>query len=572
MPKGEQSVTLYAPRIFVLLSLALILLAGCGPAPVAPAASPPPVASAVVLGDGRTPDLPAIRAEQERRRVALASAPFILLRPGLDPRLDAAQRAAAAEARVQEAARSASGQHQLAEVMAVGEARAGDLPAALAARCPPNACTRVLVYVYPTNTSLTAVVDASAQVLDVQSLAAGQPEIPRELAELATQIAVSSPETATALGVPPTETMALAYASATKTNVVGTPCERSQHLCVSPVFTWGSQALWVIVDLTDLRLVGAATWTAQGQSAQRRDVSEATLQDAAIAPLCDTPQAIDRAGWRASYLLTSSDGLELRDVSFQGRPLLASAKIVDWHVGYTAGSDGRRVGFSDAVGCPVFSSAAIIPYSLPNVTDASGGGFSLKMTFRSPNWPQPCNYQYTFTATFAPDGALTVRAGSEGRGCGVDGVYHPILRIAPPPAARLSLVSDGTPTPLTSEGAATWTAGTGRGFVVGDVHVTPDWGDAELAYVYWSAANPAEGEGDLPSIGTCCRLDIQQGPDAFVTPPEPLTNRTILWYVPKITNAERARCWADMELKDGVLVPHVWPCGSGVRIVPVVGS
>jgi len=27
-----------------------------------------------------------------------------------------------------------------------------------------------------------------------------------------------------------------------------TSCERSPHLCISPVFTWGQQALWVIVD------------------------------------------------------------------------------------------------------------------------------------------------------------------------------------------------------------------------------------------------------------------------------------------------------------------------------------
>ncbi|NNJ13236.1 hypothetical protein EKD04_023200, partial [Chloroflexales bacterium ZM16-3] len=288
-------------------------------------------------------------------------------------------------------------------------------------------------------------------------------------------------------------------------------------------------------------------------------------QDDALAPLCDTPQTLDRDGWRASYLLTSSDGLELRDVSYQGRPLLASVKMVDWHVGYAAGSDGQRVGFSDTVGCPVFSSAAIIPYSLPTITDEAGGGFQLKMIFRSPNWPQACNYQYTFTATFAPDGTLTVLAGSDGRGCGVDGLYHPVLRIAPPPAA-VGLLADGTVTPLTTEGAATWPSGADRGFVAGDVRVTPVWGDATLAYVYWSAAKEAEGQGDLPSIGTCCRLDIQQGPEVFVTPPEPLVGDSVFWYVPQIPNAERTRCWADMELKDGVLVPHIWPCASGVRI------
>ena len=104
--------------------------------------------------------------------------------------------------------------------------------------------------------------------------------------------------------------------------------------------------MWTIVDLTDLSLVAAATGTDQGSTGRRRIESEATLQDAAIAPLCDTPQQIDRDGWQASYLLTSSDGLELRDVSYQGRPLLTSIKVVDWHVGYR-GVDEQRVGFSD---------------------------------------------------------------------------------------------------------------------------------------------------------------------------------------------------------------------------------
>ncbi|NNJ11051.1 hypothetical protein EKD04_011975, partial [Chloroflexales bacterium ZM16-3] len=219
--------------LFLLLILALV---GCGPAvPGSAATTPisgvqPPAASAIVLGDGRTPDLPAIRAEQERRRAALATAPFILLRPGLDAVRDAAQRAAAADPRVQDATSLASGARLLAEVMAVGVARAGDLPAALVSRCPPGSCTRVVIYSYPDTTSLTVVVDDRNQVVDVQALAASQPEIPQELADLATQIAVASPETAQALGVPPTEAMALDYASATKTSLIGTPCERSRHL------------------------------------------------------------------------------------------------------------------------------------------------------------------------------------------------------------------------------------------------------------------------------------------------------------------------------------------------------
>ncbi|WP_129629357.1 hypothetical protein [Candidatus Oscillochloris fontis] len=550
----------------LLLVMALGLVA-CGPAPAPPTAAPLPAASAVVLGDGRTPDLPAIHAERERRRVALTAPPYLVLRPALDARLDAAQRAAAASPQVQAATRLTTGDRLLAEVMAVGVASAGDIPPALAERCPPGACVRVVIYGYSDNTTLTVLLDAQNQLLDVQSLVGGQPEIPRELAELATQIAVHSPATAAALGLTPTEAMALDYASATKTNMIGTPCERSRHLCVSPVFAWGTQALWVIVDLTDLRVVGASTWTEQGQLSQRRDVSEASLEDAALAPLCETAQILEQHGWRASYLLTSSDGLELRDVTFQGRPVVQSIKVVDWHVGYAAGSDGQRVGFSDTVGCPVFSSAAIIPYTLPTISTDADGTLHLHMTFRSPNWPQACNYQYTMSATFAPDGTLSAEVGSDGRGCGIDGVYHPVLRIAPPAGDGLRLDAGNDQTTITHEGVATWPAGDPRSFVIGGVRLAPLWGDAEHAYLYWSRPNPSEGQGDLPSIGTCCNLDQQQGPEQFITPPEAINAEAVIWYVPRITNAERERCWADMVLKDGVLTPQIWPCNSGVRLM-----
>ncbi|EFO80482.1 hypothetical protein OSCT_1707 [Oscillochloris trichoides DG-6] len=553
----------------LLLLVVALGLVGCSTAPTPPSAAPLPAASAVVLGDGRTPDLPAIHAEQERRRAALAAPPYLVLRPGLDARLDAAQRAAAESPQVQAATRLTTGDPLLAEVMAVGAASAGDIPPALADRCPPGTCVRVVIYGYSDNTTLTVLLDAQNQVLDVQSLVAAQPEIPRELADLATQIAISSPVTAAALGLTPTEAMALDYASATKTTMIGTPCERSRHLCVSPVFAWGTQALWVIVDLTDLRLVGASTWTEQGQLSQRRDVSEASLEDAALAPLCETPQLLEHQGWRASYLLTSSDGLELRDVTFQGRPVVQSIKVVDWHVGYAAGSDGRRVGFSDTVGCPVFSSAAIIPYTLPTLTTNEDGSLQLGMTFRSPNWPQACNYQYTMRATFMPDGTLSAEVGSDGRGCGIDGVYHPVLRIAPPAGGSLRL-DDGTQaTPITQEGFATWPVGDSRSFVIGGVRLAPLWGDAQHAYLYWSRPNPAEGQGDLPSIGTCCNLDHQQGPEQFIAAPEAINSEAVIWYVPSITNAERERCWADMVLKDGVLRPQIWPCHSGVRLTAV---
>jgi hypothetical protein len=558
--------------------LAVLLIAGCSEpsssqvaTPTAPA-SPPPLATTVILGDGRVSDLPAVQAYRARIVAALAAPPYVLLRDDLAPDLAAAQLLAVEDARVRLATRTSDGKPLRSEVMTVAPARAGDVPPALVSRCPPAACDRIVLYVYPTNTTISVIVSDRGRVLDVQTLVDAQPEIPPDLADLAVQIALNDPQVAAAFeGLTPDA--AMAAMSATKTALADTSCERSRHLCVAPVFTWGDAALWAIVDLTDFRLVAATTWTDQGATARRR-ASEATLQDAAIAPLCETPQQIERDGWSATYRLTSSDGLELRDVRYRGRLILASAKVVDWHVGYE-GTDDRRVGFNDAIGCPVFSQAAVIPYSLPTLVDVGTTGFVLEIVFRSPDWPRPCNYQYVLRAFFGGDGELTILAENQGRGCGTNGVYHPVLRLEPPPGTRVTMRDGGTTSRLEREGQTEWPVDGIQHLLWSTpevrLEVSPLWGDAELAYLYWTRARDAEGRSDLPSIGQCCALNADQGPEQFVDG-EDLGDEPVFWYVPRIRNAEGVRCWADMELVDGMLVPQIWPCRSGVVLAGADGG
>ena len=556
---------------FWIAMLMALLLTGCAtvlpPPSSTPSANPPPFATTLILGRDQPSLLPAVAEEQARRNAALTAAPYILLREDLTPRLAAAQDLVVDDARLHAYTRSSDGGRLLTEVMSVAPARPGDLAPTLLAQCPPQSCLRLILYVYATNTTVSVTLDQHMQLIDLQALASAQPEIPERLANLATQIAINAPEVSAALeGLSPTEAMALM--SATKTTLEASSCERSRHLCVAPVFTWGERAIWTVIDLTELRLVAAQTWTEQGQSARRRAVSEATLQDAALAPLCEQPGRVERDGWRFDYLLTSSDGLELRMISYQGRPLLNSIKLVDWHVGYE-GSGAERVGFSDAVGCPVFSAAAVIPYGPPRMSDGPGAPFTLTISFRSPAWPQPCNYQYSFTAHFAADGSLKIAAANEGRGCGINGTYHPVWRIEPAAPATLSYWDSEAATVLPTEGQAEWRPGDDHAFQLTDsastLQITPDWGDAELAYVYWSRARPGEGQGDLASIGSCCALDARQGPEQFIGS-DLLEQQPILWYVPRLTNGERVRCWADMRLEDGLLRPVIWPCSAGLLI------
>jgi hypothetical protein len=526
------------------------------------------MASARALGDGNTSPLPAVQAYQERFRAALQSDSGILLRPNLATLADQVQQLVARDPAVQAVTRTSTDQALQSEVMVAAPARPGDVPAGLASACSAD-CYRVVLYVYPTNTTVTAFATPT-RVLDVQVLINSQPEIPAELAALATEIAINDPLVQSMLQLAPDA--ALATMSATKTALNGSVCERSRHLCLAPTFVWGTQALWAIVDLTSYRVVGAE-WTELGSSS-RRMVSETTMQNAVVAPFCDTVTEVAQGDWTFAYLLTSSDGLEIRDVAFQGRPILASAKIVDWHVAYES---RKGFGYSDAIGCPVFSQAAVVPFAPPTLTTAQDGTLELAITFQSAAWPLPCNYRYANRYHFSPDGMIEISGANEGRGCGTEGVYRPVFRVQTAEPMRMLRVND-TPWQAeqwqeqqpSDEPFAQLTTAHAR-LIVG-----ADWGVATNAYFYATVAHPAEGSGDLSSIGPCCNATYEQGPEQFIGPPnvptgspELLRDQLLaLWVVPRLPNKERSQCWADSRLENGLFVPEVWPCAFSLRLQP----
>ena len=63
-------------------------------------------------------------------------------------------------------------------------------------------------------------------------------------------------------------------------------------------------------------------------------------------------------------ICTSSDGLRISDVKYNGKVVFLNAKLVDWHVSYS-NTDG--FGYSDAVGCPYFSNAAVVAIDHPKL-------------------------------------------------------------------------------------------------------------------------------------------------------------------------------------------------------------
>lgn len=454
-------------------------------------------------------------------------------------------------------------------------------------------CYRVELYNFAYNSTLVAWVDLETQsVIYTSTLQDAAPDLPPALTERAIEIALASPEVAAALEVDPSPDEAVM--ANIKTALNATTCERSRHLCVAPTFVLGHAALWAIVDLTDERLVGVR-WTEVGGAGATVVTQQNVEYQTVFERYCQQSNHLDQDGWAMDYVLTSSDGLLLTNVQFDGETVLQSVKLVDWHVSYS-GTDG--FGYSDAVGCPIFSQAAVGAYIGPQVEEIvsdSGEveGFVLIQDYAHANWPLPCNYRYQQRYEFYRDGRFRVAAVNLGRGCGNRGTYRPVLRIhfQAPDAGYQFEEWNGSEwqawdvegwqlqepdTPYTPEGyqyRLVDEAGQGYALIPGNGQFN-DGGRGDNAYVYVTRAREGEGDMDLVTIGPCCNSDYQQGPEKFIdAPPEPIQGEDIvLWYVAQMQNddvAGREYCWADTVVEDGVFVPRVWPCIAGPLFVPL---
>lgn len=477
-----------------------------------------------------------------------------------------------------------SGEPMRAAVFHAAPATDADVNAA-GADCSRTICYRLDVYNYALNATFAALVDVlRRRVIRVGNYQIGQPELPGYLVDRALEIAVNAPEVAEALGFRPDPEAAVM--ANVKTALNNTECESSRHLCVAPTFVLEEDdtALWAIVDLTDERLV-AVRWTDLGAVKRIRPTEQSIRRDQVYEKYCRERQVFERGDWRFEYMITASDGLEVTAVTFEGRPVLAGAKLVDWHVSY---SNREGFGYSDAVGCPKFSSAAVGAMSGPDIEALEeDDAFAMEQDFVHPLWPAPCNYRYKQRFEFYADGRLRVAAGQYGRGCGVEGVYQPVLRIRPAPDAGGFSEWDG----------GGWRSWQGEGwrlqgdettyhrsryqYRIGDDsggwYIEPGTGQfphnrGDNAHVYVTRHHVDEGDDDLITIGPCCNMDHRQGPEKFIDePPERLAGDYVIWYVPRLQNDDTPGaeyCWADNVLVDGMYEPRAWPCYSGPMLVP----
>lgn len=459
--------------------------------------------------------------------------------------------------------------------------------------CNPNSCYKIEMYNYALNITTTAFVDIDAKrTCLVNSQSQSQPDIPDYLKDLALKIAVNSSTVIKELGYKPEEKDAMM--ANTKTALNKTKCERSYHLCVAPTFVKGDKALWVIVDLTDNKIVGLR-WTNVGNAAPPTRIGERNLKFEKIMECyCKKVNSIEKRNWKLNYIITSSDGLRISEVYFNNRMVINNAKVVDWHVNYSK-SDG--FGYSDAVGCPEFSQAVVIatldPIISDIIKDGKVVGFAIEQVFNSELWPFPCNYEYMQRFEFYDDGKFRPIAANHGRGCGSDGTYRPVTRISftgsdltlyewneknwnPWKTEQWKLQTETTR--FTPEGYLYKISNAeNKGyFLEPNIGQFNDGGRGDFAYLFATKQHldRDEGEKDMVSIGPCCNIDYHQGPEKFIEPnPESIENSEIvLWYVAQMKNDDRKGneyCWSERYLENGIYKSRVYPCLSGPMFIPI---
>lgn len=583
------------------LCLVFLWLAGCGDdkpksvtLPVADKFADTSALAQPAAREDLRAKIPELAAYWEKVRQALQADPPVLLLDEHDlpdPQAQSAQKLAVAHPEFLKFTRDPkTGEALRNEIMTVRKALPADFNGN-AGPCAQAECWRVEMYSHFDNASTIAFVDVKGErVLGVSRQNYAQPDLPQHLVDLAAKIAGASPEIQAILQDRDRQPDKKEF----KTALQDSMCERSHHLCVAPTYVFENDALWAIVDLTDGKLVGSR-WTDLGSSGPRTVVTERSLEnETTFRNYCEKVNSLAQAGWSMDYVITGSDGLQLTNVKFNGRQVLKNAKLLDWHVSY---SSREGFGYSDAIGCPLFSSAVVIAYDGPKaepiVKDGQEVGFALVQDFRQPPWPTPCNYRYVQRFEFYRDGRFRVAQADFGRGCGTDGMYRPVVRIdldaGGAGAADTVAEWDGAgwknwdkeqwrlqdDAKLTPEGYQYRLTGQdGGGF-----YVEPgngqfgDQGRGDHAFTYFSAYKPEEGEQDTVTLGSCCNKDYRQGPEHFIEPAEPLQGKdVVLWYVPQIKNdgdPGSEYCWADTRVKDGVQNIEVWPCWSGPMFVPV---
>ncbi|MEM7331234.1 MAG: PKD domain-containing protein [Chloroflexota bacterium] len=452
--------------------------------------------------------------------------------------------------------------------------------------CAELLCQQVEIYNFDSNSTVMAIVDIENQtVLDVLDMPHLQPGINQRLADRAIEIALTHPDVIAELGFEPTEVDMAPVAG----GLQGSNCD--QHLCAAPTVRVGNRVLWAIVDLTDETLVGL-NWTEVFENGR----SETFNSNSG----CPAAGSVNQMGWQLEYETTGTDGLRIFDASYNGRDVLDSATLAEWHVDYNG--TYHIAGFLDVTGCGGGGGGFFIfPFGETEILDLvesnSTVGFEVVQDFRMSQWGEACHYRYEQRMQFYEDGRFRLVSGAYGRGCGFFPVYRSVLRVDlaldaagqeqvgywsgsrwVQPANELYLTPDSTSFgpaghPLADNDAMLWLMNQGgEGFYLQPAFGQfDDAGRGDEPFVYITKYAESEGVTDLPVFGgLCCEDNHEQGPHNFVNDEPVQDENVVIWYVAQhdtevnLDNNSQNYCWT----VSGDPTPEAYPCFGGPLFVP----
>ena len=448
--------------------------------------------------------------------------------------------------------------------------------------CQGNRCQQLNLYDFETKMGMSAIVNTdSAELVELQKHPHNRPLLSRELTDTALQIALNAPEVIAELGFKP-EKVSMAPNEGWFT---GGGCEEGD-ICLAATFDRGDRNLWAIVNLTQQKLVGTF-WTTLRSAVP----SSSPMMQARSAEGCLTSGSVNKDGWSISHEMTASDGLNVFNVAFQNRPVLNSAKVVEWHASYPPKPGG---GFIDSTGCsanfgfPIFPAGGVKLTDIVDQTTNDYLGFELVQSFYGLDWGQNCSYRYEQHFQFYLDGSFRIAAGAYGRGCGSgpesDPTYTGLVRIDLAENANYFERWNGQtwqPEPVelwvqeTASMTESWRVvdSADQGYAL-----TTDYGlyggDSltETAYVYVTRYQAEEGSLDFGAFetgGSCCYEDHRQGPQEFIDGDVIDKTRLVLWFAPQLqsNSAEGSyHCWT----VQGEPNPITFPCFGGLRFRPII--
>lgn len=489
-------------------------------------------------------------------------------------------------------------------------------------QCADGACYQVDIYDYDANATDVFIVDITAdRIVESWRMDNSVPHFSAAVADRAKQILINSADLTAALG-----RQALSHEIDLMVGGYDDSCPE-RALCLTNVFVVDGGMIWTTVNMHQNALVGI-WWTERAPSKVGWPDRNAPLESAG-GSLCGSTFNHVADGWDVTYEVSISDGLHAYDVSYQGRRVIESLKLTEWHVDYVWQEDQRGPeadpagpdGFIDFVTCLQTSGGGAIkafgtPTVLPMVAMSQTVGFEIVQDFRQSWWHQfDCRYRYDQRYQFFNDGRFRVVAGGYGIGCGIprdeeQAVYRPVMRIdlTADNGSETFDFWDGdgwseqtteawfgdaehtaswTPHPADANGYAFRVQSGNRGFYMEPgVGQFDDGGTGDDAWVYVTRFDSAEGAADLSFlVDTAVISNHEQGPDQFVDAPSEASaaisgQDNVIWYVPNMSTvtsaqaalpaderpADAAYCWADTH--NDANPGTIYPCFAGPMFTP----